>query len=273
MIGAIAGDIIGSRWEGTGFKGRDFDLFAAGCRFTDDTVLTIAIADSILTGVDYASSLRKHYRLFPQAGYGARFADWARSDNPQPYGSWANGAAMRVSPLAWAHETLDDVVREARASARVTHDHPEGLRAAEATAAAVFLARRAMTKGEIQSALEERFGYELAIPLDQIRATYGFDVSAIGSVPHAIASFLRSRDWEDAVRIAISLGGDADTMASIAGAIAGAFYGMPTGIRQQTMEHLPPPLADVVLAFAVRFRLEQDPSVRSQRVERGAGVE
>ncbi|HEX4607300.1 MAG TPA: ADP-ribosylglycohydrolase family protein, partial [Urbifossiella sp.] len=230
MIGAIAGDIIGSVYEGKkrwlAARTADFQpLFSPRARFTDDTVLTVAVADALLHGHDLTGLLKDYYARYPGAGFGGEFKRWAASDDTAPYGSWGNGSAMRVSPVAWAFGTLDEVVHRAKETARVTHNHPEGIKGAQATAAAVFLARSGAAKWELRDEVERRFHYDLSFTLDDIRPTYAFDSSCAGTVPPAVMAFLESSDFESAVRLAVSLGGDCDTLACIAGAIAGAFYG------------------------------------------------
>lgn len=254
MIGAICGDIIGSVHEGAGTKTKHFPLFVPGCRFTDDTVLTVAVAAHLLDGGSYIDLFHTYFHAYPRAGYGASFADWAGQRRRRPYGSWGNGAAMRVSPIGFACASLADVLAEAERSAAVTHDHPHGIRGAQATAAAVFLARTGSSKDELRAYLERRFGYRLGERLDAMRDGYRFDVSCQGSVPPAIIAFLEADGYEDAVRNAISLGGDADTMAAIAGGIAEAFYGgVPEPIRTRALALLDPPLRAVVDAFSARF--------------------
>jgi len=225
MLGAVAGDIIGSVYEARPIKTTRFPLFNSHARFTDDTVLTIAVADSLLHNTDYATSLRTYGRLYPRAGYGTGFLEWLFTEDAAPYNSWGNGSAMRVSPIGFAFNTIESVLAEAKKSAEVTHNHAEGINGAQATAAAVFLARKGKTKQEITAFIAERFSYDLYRSLEQIRPCYRFDVSCRGSVPEAIIAFLESRGYEDAVRNAVSLGGDSDTMACIAGGIAQAFYG------------------------------------------------
>lgn len=256
MLGAIAGDVIGSRFETVGLKGKRFELFTADSRFTDDTVLTVAVADCLLTGRGYVDAFHDYFDSYPRAGYGGSFVGWAARRQRKPYGSWGNGSAMRVSPVGWAFDTLDAVLAEAEQSAAVTHDHPEGVRGAQATAAAVFLARTGASKDDIRSAVEARFGYDLSARLADIRPGYEFDVSCQGSVPESIIAFLEAADYEDAVRNAISLGGDADTMACIAGGIAEAFYGgVPAVIRGETLARLDDRLRGVVEVFARRYGL------------------
>lgn len=254
MIGAIAGDIIGSRFEWNNIKTVDFHLFAKGCRFTDDSVLTVAVADSILSGTDYAIKLKEYYRRYPDAGYGGNFQKWGRSDEFIPYNSWGNGSAMRVSPVGFAFDTLEEVLKQAKRSAEVTHNHPEGIKGAQAAASAVFLARTGSDKSKIRDFITQQFGYQLTESVGQIRTWYTFDVSCQGSVPQAITAFLESTDYEHAVRLAISLGGDSDTIACITGGIAQAFYrDVPDVIMFKAMELLDEDLRKVVTEFTHKF--------------------
>jgi ADP-ribosylglycohydrolase len=254
MIGAIAGDIIGSIHERSGTKTKDFPLFAEGCRFTDDTVLTVAVAEKLLYGGDYVELMHDYFHAYPHAGYGGSFIRWASLRDRRPYNSWGNGSAMRVSPVGFACASLDEVMEEARLSAQVTHNHPEGIRGAQATAVAVFLARTGRSKAEIREEIERVFGYGLNQRLDDIRESYRFDISCQGSVPQSIIAFLESDSYEDAVRNAISLGGDADTMACIAGGVAEAFYGgVPDGIRKRALMLLDERLRGVVEEFSERY--------------------
>jgi ADP-ribosylglycohydrolase len=254
MLGAIAGDIIGSVHEYAGTKTSDFDLFHPDCTFTDDTVLTVAVADCLLHQLDYADTFHQYVQAYPTAGYGLAFAQWAHGRKREPYNSWGNGSAMRVSPVAYAFDSLDDVLAEAERSAQVPHDHPEGVRGAQATAAAVWLARVRATKPEIRDRIQQLFAYDLHRALDEIRPTYRFDVSCQGTVPPAIIAFLESTDYEDAVRKAISLGGDADTLACITGAIAEAFYGgVPAPIAKRALGLLDERLRAVTLEFRERY--------------------
>jgi ADP-ribosylglycohydrolase len=232
----------------------DFPLFSAGSRFTDDTVLTVAVADSILHRVGYTAKLKEYYRYYPHAGYGWYFHLWASSESSEPYNSWGNGSAMRVSPVGFAFNTIDDVLAEAKRSAEVTHNHIEGIKGAQATAAAIFLARSGESKHEIRRYIEKTFGYNLSEPLDSIRESYTFDVSCQGSVPQAIVAFLESENYEDAVRKAISIGGDSDTIACIAGGIAQAFYqGLPAFITSKVRAILDDRLNRVVAEFAESY--------------------
>lgn len=256
MIGAIAGDIIGSAHEFGRTKTKDFPLFGPGSAFTDDSVLTVAVARAILTDGDYEKAVREIGRRYPDAGYGGFFAGWLFSSDPKPYNSWGNGSAMRVSPVGFAFDTVDDVLREAARSAEFTHNHPEGVKGAQATALAVFLARTARDKGLIKSEIAARFGYDLDRTVDGIRPGYSFNESCQETVPEAVIAFLESDSYEDAVRNAVSLGGDADTLACITGGIAEAFYGpVPPEIRQKVQEILPFDLWKVVTDFCERYDL------------------
>ena len=254
MIGAIAGDIIGSVYEARPIKRTDFPLFRWDCTFTDDTVLTVAVADAILYGGDYAEKLKDYYRNHPNRGYGMLFLRWARTAQSPPYNSWGNGSAMRVSPVGFAFDTLEEVLDQAKRSAEVTHNHPEGIKGAQATAAAIFLARTGRTREEIRDYLRMTFRYGLRETLDEIRPSYRFDPSCQGTVPEAVTAFLESIDWEDAVRKAVSLGGDSDTLACITGGIAQAFYGgIPVEVRARVWEALDEDLARVVRQFCERY--------------------
>ncbi|QEH39150.1 ADP-ribosylglycohydrolase [Aquisphaera giovannonii] len=254
MLGAIAGDVIGSVYEADPIKSTSFPLFHDPCRFTDDTVLTVALAESILDGTPYVSLLKSYYRRYPKAGYGGTFHRWALSPGSEPYGSFGNGSAMRVSPVGFAYDSLDEVLTKARESAEVTHDHPEGIKGAQAVAAAIFLARTGSTKDAIRDYVAAAFGYDLDRTIEDIRPRYCFDVTCQGSVPEAILAFLESNSYEHAVRLAISLGGDADTQACIAGGIAQAFYrGVPPEIAARVFEILDEPLAAVTRRFQERY--------------------
>lgn len=254
MLGAIAGDIIGSIYEHNNIKSVDFALFSPGCTFTDDTVLTVAVADRILNGGNYVEKFRQYYSLYPSAGYGAAFHAWASAREPVPYNSWGNGSAMRVSPVGFAYDTLAEVLAEARNSAAVTHNHPEGIKGAQAVASSIFLARRGEGKENIRNFVASSFGYDLTLPIDAIRESYTFDISCQGSVPQAISSFLESEDFEDAVRKAVSIGGDSDTIACIAGGIAQAYYqGVPEWIAERVYDILDARLGSVTGEFMERF--------------------
>lgn len=253
MLGAIAGDIIGSPYEVQNHKRIEFPLFRSESHYTDDTVLTVATAESILSGEGFAESYREYHLMYPNAGYGPRFIRWARSGSTEPYGSWGNGSAMRVSPVGWAWDTLEEVLDHAARSASVTHNHPDGIKGAQATAAAVFLARSGAGKEAIRDCLRSEFGYSLTASIDVIRPAYRFDLSCIGTVPVAVTAFLESESWEDAVRRAVSVGGDSDTIACITGGIAHAHYGIPAQIAEMAFMRLDPHLANVVLAFDAEY--------------------
>jgi len=225
MIGALAGDIIGSVYEHSPVKTKSFPLFHSQSKFTDDTVLTVAVAHALLSERNYRESVWEWGRRYPNAGYGASFVQWLRSTSPLPYNSWGNGAAMRVSPIGYAYDSVEKVLEEAAQSAAISHDHPHGVQSAQAVALSVYLARTTKDKEYIRDEISRRFNYKLDRTFDEIRPDYTFDVSARGSVPEAIVAFLQSSSYEDAVRGAISLGGDSDTQACIAGGIAEAFYG------------------------------------------------
>ncbi|KEZ76598.1 ADP-ribosylglycohydrolase family protein [Salinisphaera hydrothermalis] len=256
MIGAITGDIVGSVYEFDNHRDKRFPLFREDAFFTDDTVLSVALAETLMHGGDYGEAMRRWYRRYPDASYGGMFRQWARTDDAGPYYSWGNGSAMRVSPIGYAFDDLESVLDKAAASAAPTHDHPEGIKGAQAVAAAILWARQGQDKDTIRRECETRFGYDLAPSLADIRADYDFDVSCQGTVPPAITAFLEAEDFEDAIRNAISLGGDSDTLACITGGIAEAFYGVPPEIEAEAFKRLDPPLADVVAAFRQRVMTE-----------------
>jgi ADP-ribosylglycohydrolase len=254
VIGAISGDVIGSVHEGTAAKAKDFPLFVPGSTFTDDTVLTVAVANAIRKGADFGTSIRRWGRRYPDAGYGGWFYRWLFQDDAGPYNSFGNGSAMRVAAIGWAFDDLDVVLREATKSAEVTHNHPEGIRGAQAVAAAVLVARLGQTKDQIAALLSDRFGYDCSVRLDTLHRRGGFDVTCQGTVPAAAVAFLESTDFEDAVRNAISLGGDADTLACIAGAMAEAHYGrVPVAIQVEVLRRLDETLRAEVIAFGKLF--------------------
>ncbi|MEZ4651550.1 MAG: ADP-ribosylglycohydrolase family protein [Candidatus Eisenbacteria bacterium] len=260
MIGAIAGDVIGSVHEGTMQKVKDFPLFVPWSTFTDDSVLTIAVACAVRNGLDYASEIRRWGRAYPDAGYGGWFYRWMLDDDAGPYGSFGNGSAMRVAAIGWAFQDLDVVLREAKRSAEVTHDHPEGIKGAQAIAGAILFARLGRSKEEIAALLSDEFGYDLTVGLSERRQTSGFDVTCQVTVPDATVAFLESTDFEDTIRNAISLGGDADTLACIAGAIAEAYYGeVPSAIQREVLGRLDDTLRDEVVEFAAAFGVPSSP--------------
>ncbi len=254
MLGAIAGDIIGSVFESNPIKSTAFPLFSRYSTFTDDTVLSVAIAYSILRKVDYTASLKMFGRKYPYAGYGGFFHGWMFSSDSAPYNSWGNGSAMRVSPVGFAFSSVQDVLNEAKRSAEVTHNHPEGIKGAQATALAIYLARTGKGRENIKQEISDRFDYDLNRTIDEIRGNYHFDVSCQGSVPEAIISFLESEDFEDAIRKAISLGGDSDTLACIAGGIAQAYYKeVPREIVSNVRERRPEEFLLIIDEFNERY--------------------
>jgi ADP-ribosylglycohydrolase len=261
MLGAILGDIIGSPYEfdKNNIKTTDFPLFGRYSHFTDDTVMTLAVAEGLMNGYDDETrseeelviAMQKYGKLYPQAGYGARFSGWLSDETPKAYNSYGNGSAMRVSAVAWMFKNLEQVKRYARISARVTHNHPEGIKGAEATAAAVFLARTGKSKIEIKQYAEKTYHYNLHRTLDEIRPYYHHVESCQETVPEAIIAFLESSDFEDAIRKAVSLGGDSDTLAAIAGSIAEAFYGIPAVLKGKAWSMLDEPLKSVLWRWYV----------------------
>ena len=254
MIGAIAGDVIGSVYEATPIKTTDFPLFNKFSTFTDDTVLTMAVARAILSGTDYESALRDFGRRYPDRGYGMFFYEWMSMPEGKPYNSFGNGSAMRVSPVGFAFDTVEKVLEEAKKSAQVTHNHPEGIKGAQAVALAVFLARTGKGKEEIKGETGERFGYNLERRLEDIRPNYVFNATCTGTVPEALTAFFESTNFEDAVRKAVSLGGDSDTLANIAGAVAEAFYReIPGEIIKETRSRLPEEFIEILDEFEERY--------------------
>lgn len=254
MFGAITGDIIGSVFEGRSPESRQFPLLCPTSRFTDDTVMTLAIASAIRHRSSYAEALREWGRRYPQAGYGDRFGRWLRIDDAPPYRSYGNGSAMRVSAVGWAYDELNAVLLEAQQTALVTHNHPEGIKGAQAVAGAVFLARRGQGKEELKCFLSEKFGYRIPNYAELLKSRMGIDVTCQGTVPIAAAAFLESSDFEDAVRNAVRLGGDADTLACITGSMAEAFYGgVPPAIWSGVVTRLDASLARELTAFARQF--------------------
>lgn len=254
MLGALAGDMIGSVYEVRPIKTTDFPLFVAQSTFTDDTVLTVAVADAILNKRDYATALKVWGRRYPNAGYGGTFIHWLHAADNQPYHSWGNGSAMRVSPVGWAYDHRETVLTEAERSAAVTHNHPEGIKGAQATALAIYLARIGQPKDTIRGEIEQHFDYDLSPTLAELRPSYRFDVSCQGTVPAALLAFLESSDVESAIRLAISLGGDSDTLACIAGSIAQAFYrAIPPAMEAEVRHRLPEDMVAVVDTFTARY--------------------
>ena len=255
MLGAITGDIIGSIYEHNNIKTKKFDLFTDKNRFTDDTVMTFAVAEALMNGggdENFIRFMKRYGLLYPRAGYGGTFVRWLASDTTEPYNSWGNGSAMRVSSCGWI-ANLDIPIEEglkltedlAKKSAEVTHNHPEGIKGAQATAVSIFFMRHGKSKNAIKEYkdklkdyIKDRFEYDLDFTIEEIRPIYRFDVSCQGSVPPAIVSFLESENFEDAIRNAISIGGDSDTIGAITGSIAEAAYGVPEDIKEKSMSYL-----------------------------------
>jgi ADP-ribosylglycohydrolase len=257
MLGAIAGDIVGSRFEGGSGPPPDFTLFHPDCRFTDDSVCTLAVAEALLDERDFAASLRAFVRRHPHRGYGGLFLDWAFTDGAPAYGSWGNGAPMRVASVGWLARDEAEALDLAATQAAVSHDHPDAVAAAQAVALAIFLLRGGTSRAAVRAQLEAEFGYDL-MP-DTALAGDGFDVSAAGTVSPALTAALDARDWEAAVRRVVCLGGDTDTLACIAGAVAEALHGLPTEIATTARDHLTPDLRVVLDRFEAARRPETQP--------------
>ncbi len=264
MYGAILGDMIGSPYEfGKKMKRKDFPLFVRASRFTDDTVMTVAVADALLDCREkpreeqlrvLTERMRQWGRRYPDAGYGGRFSRWLLSPDPRPYNSWGNGSAMRVSAAGWLCGSLEETRRVAAATALVTHDHPEGIKGAEAVAAAIWLARSGAGKEEIRDYTERNFHYDLSHTCEEIRPDYTFDVSCQGTVPPAIIAFLEAESFEDNLRTAVSLGGDCDTLTCISAAIGEAFWGVPEELKAECRKRLPEDMLEVMDRFAARVQ-------------------
>ena len=250
VLGAIVGDVAGSTRESSHWKvaDRDFPLFDDGARFTDDTVLTIAVADAMASDRDFSGAIRRWARLYPNAGYGGRFRGWLNDDAGEAYYSFGNGSAMRVSPVAYASDDLADLLPLARASASVTHDHPEGIKGAQAVASAILVARQDGDSDAVARAVQA-FGYDLTWSVDRWREDTSFDVTCMGTVPAATRCVLEATDLESAIRNAIWIGGDADTLAAVAGSIAGALWGVPDDLARQAIDRLDTPLAEALATF------------------------
>lgn len=250
LLGGIVGDIVGSRYEFRPIKSTNFDLITPGSDFTDDTVMTLAVAKWLLEDnahtIDYLiNCMRELGARYPDAGYGARFEGWLFDDDPRPYNSWGNGSGMRVSPVGLYAKTLDEALALAALTASVSHNHLEGVKGAQAIASSIFLCWQGKTKLEIKEYVEKTFNYDLNRTIDEIRPRYGFDVSCQGSVPESIIAFLEGNTFEDVIRLAISLGGDSDTMACMAGAIAACLYSIPEDLAKMCHERLPEDLKEI----------------------------
>ena len=254
MLGAIIGDVVGSIYEWKNHKSKEFPLLKEKSRFTDDTVMTVAVADCLLHEKSYETTFQTWGNKYPQAGYGGTFRKWLKGSVKGSYNSWGNGSGMRVSPVGYAFGTLEETLLEAERSAAVTHSHPEGIKGAQVIASAVFMARNDASKEDIRRYISENFNYKLDRSIDEIRPTYTFDVSCQGSVPEAVISFLESENYEDAIRNAISLGGDSDTIACMAGAIAEAYYQeIPATLIQGVRQRLPEEMMVILDKFKERF--------------------
>ncbi len=249
MLGAIFGDIVGSAYEHHNTKRMDFPLLSEWSRPTDDTIMTLAVADALMNTwkkgdmeirAELVKSMQQMGRRYPYAGYGGRFRGWIAAENPRPYNSLGNGSGMRVSPVGWLYHTLDDTLRVAKLTAEVSHNHPEGIKGAQAIAACVFLARAGASKEEIRKYIEDTFEYDLSKSLDNIRGSYYFNPTCPGSVPEAIRAFYEGKNYEDVIRRAVSLGGDSDTIACMAGAVAEAYFGMPEDLKMKALHFLDP---------------------------------
>lgn len=259
IIGAVVGDVIGSVFERNNIKTTEFNLFNPKCDFTDDTVLTIAVADCILHKKDFAKTIWEYGRKYRGRGYGGSFRNWLQEDNLKPYGSFGNGSAMRASSVGFAFNYIEIVLEVAKQTAEVTHNHPEGIKGAQATAAAIFLARQGKSKQEIKDYVSSTFNYNLDFSIDQIRPTYKFDVTCQGSVPQAIVAFFESSDFESAIRLAISIGGDSDTIACITGGIASAYYKkIPKEIVEFVVDKLPSEYIEIINKFDEQYNRKQE---------------
>ena len=260
MIGIIVGDIAGSQFEHHNRKSKDFDMFRRRCRVTDDSVMSLAVAKSILDCVgDYEDlsqytieNMQRLGKRYPHAGYGHRFKSWIFEDDPQPYNSWGNGSAMRVGPCGFAARSIEEAKKLSEEVTKVTHDHPEGLKGAEAIAVAVYLANTGSTKEEIRQHILENY-YDIDFTLDEIRPTYQFDVSCQGSVPQALEAFFEAEDFEDTIRNAISIGGDSDTIAAMAGAVAEAYYGVPDDLVKSALQYMDEYQLEILINFEERY--------------------
>lgn len=257
ILGAICGDIIGSTREFHPIKTKDFKLFEEESRFTDDTVMTLAISNWLIEDKTSEKVLINQLQYwgnkYPNSGYGGMFRRWLKEDNPEPYESWANGSAMRVSPCSWVANSLEESQKLAKMSSVVTHNHPEGIKGALATSDAIYLAKDGASKEKIKCHIESEYNYDLSRSVDEIKNNYSFDVSCAGSVPESIICFLEGDSYEDTIRNAISLGGDADTQAAISGSIASAYWKIPKNISFNSINRLSYDLLNVLIDFEEKF--------------------
>ncbi len=281
MYGAILGDIIGSRFEfDRGGWTKDFELFTPECAFTDDSVMTVAVAEALMgEGLDTPveeiekgciRSMQEWGRKYPNAGYGGRFIGWLFEEDPTPYNSWGNGSAMRVAAAGWLYDTIERTREVARATANVSHNHPEGLKGAECTAAVIFLARNGSSKEEIKDYVVNEFGYDLSRSVDDLRVLHRHDESCMDTLPKALVSFLEGKSFEDVVRNAVSLGGDTDTIAAIAGAMAEGLYGVPEELKKECLIRVPKGMADVIHDFdgAIKLANQGDSTIESAQADK-----
>lgn len=254
ILGAIAGDVIGSVYEWNNHKSLDIDLLPEKAHFSDDSVLTVAVADCILHQLDYATTLQRYARLWSDRGFGKYFREWMFAEHPMPYNSLGNGSAMRVSAAGFAAGSMEEALLLAKQSAEVTHNHPEGIKGAQAVAGVIYLARNGAAKPEIKQWVADYTGYDLQFTLDEIRENYAFDATCPGSVPQAIVAFMECNDVEHAIRLAISIGGDSDTLACMAGGMATAFYGeIPAEIIAFTEGLLPADFLAIIREFDEKY--------------------
>lgn len=276
MLGAILGDMVGAPYEFDYYniKTTDFPLLSIDSHFTDDTVMTVAVAHALMDTYGKSDEevkaavverMQQYGKLYPYAGYGEMFSDWLQSSSPQPYNSYGNGSAMRVSSVGWLYFDLEETLHAAKLTAEVTHNHPEGVKGAQAVAAAIFLARSNIDKERIAEYLEGQFGYDLKTPLADIREEYEMDESCQGSVPQAIRAFLEGESYEKVIRLAVSIGGDSDTIACIAGGIAEAFYGLPVDLQEEAMDRLDGELRAQVRRFAVFCEEHKEEEIRRRQ--------
>lgn len=261
MLGTIIGDIAGSRFEWHNHKSKDFELFTYKCHPTDDSIMSLAVANAILASkndysdlaVNVVEQMQAIGRQYPHCGFGGYFARWVQSDHPAPYNSFGNGSAMRISPAGFAADSLEEAIRLVHAITAVTHNHPEGIKGAEAAAVAIYMAKRGTSLPEIKEYIDKNY-YPMNFTLEEIRPGYSFDVSCQGSVPQAFMAFFESTGFEDAIRNAISIGGDSDTIAAICGGMAEAYYGIPANIRKQALTFLDEKLLQILTAFEDKYQ-------------------
>lgn len=256
MLGAIIGDIVGSRFEFHNHRSTDFDLFSPQCDFTDDSICTVAVADALVRGLDFGEALHQWCRRYPDpmGSYGGRFARWVASDDPQPYGSLGNGSAMRVSPCGWL-PLLEEALATSEGSALPTHDHPEGIKGAQLVAHAIWLLRHGASKADILELAEQHYGYRVSgLSVEQLRRTNVFDEICPGTIPPALCCFIESKGFEDALRQTVSIGGDTDTLCAIVGGLAEACYGIPEQLQQQALAYLPSEMIAVIDQFQALYQ-------------------